>query len=123
MTILLAAFDDHAAAQGALERLVQSGFDRSDLHLEQDLQRLRPGGGLVPEKHEGVLGSLGRVFGDLVQANIDTQAQDLVRAATERGGTVLLARCNDAGRAGQAADLLRAAGAYNVSTGPVTATQ
>lgn len=113
MTTLIAAFADQPAARGGLEELARAGVPREELFLENEPDRLRALHDRVPEHRESVLGSLGRVFGDLVQANIDPRTADPLSEALQRGGSVLVARV-DAARADELADRLRSAGAFNV---------
>jgi rhodanese-related sulfurtransferase len=113
MTILLAAFDDKHAAQLAVHQLAQAGVARDDIRIEHNLERLRQPAAKAPR--ESVLGSLGRTFGDLVRANIDHHQVDLVTEVVERGATVLVARTAGGTQADRAAQLLREAGAFNVS--------
>jgi len=117
MNTVLAAFQHRHAAQYAIERLAQAGYAREDLHVEHELEPLRAlGAGLPPRPGgEGMLGALGRVFADLVTANVDAHQQDLIRAAVERGAAVLVLRCGEPARAAQAGKLLRQLGAFNVA--------
>ncbi|HYF19772.1 MAG TPA: hypothetical protein VEA40_18030 [Ramlibacter sp.] len=115
MTTLIAAFPDHGTAQAALEQLARAGVAREELFLEHERDRISAMHDRVPEQRESVLGSLGRVFGDLVQANVDPRTADPVSEALQRGGSVLIARVH-AARADAFAEQLRAAGAFNVAS-------
>jgi len=115
MSTILAAFDNRHAAQLALYRLVQEGIPRDDLHIEEDLERLKLVGRARPQQGDtSVLGALGRVFGDLVKANVDHHHVDVVTEAIERGAIVLVARTPDQAMADRAAVLLKQAGAFSV---------
>lgn len=122
MTTILAAFDQRHAAQLAVHRLVHEGLAREDVHLEDDLERLREVGRARREGGDAsVLGSLGRVFADLVRNSIDHHQLDVVTEAMERGAIVLVARTPDDGLARRAAELLKEAGAFSVGVQPAAA--
>ena len=115
MSTILAAFDDRHAAQLALHRLAHEGIARDDLHIEHDLERLRTVGRARRQKgDDSLLGALGRVFGDLVSANVDHHHVDVVTEAMERGAIVLVARTPDQAMAERAAALLKESGAFSV---------
>lgn len=114
MSTILAAFDDRHSAQLALHRLAHEGIPRDDLHIEDDLQRLKAVGRARRGNDSSVLGALGRVFAELVQANVDHHHVDIVTEALERGAIVLVARTADGAAAERAATLLKEAGAFSV---------
>jgi hypothetical protein len=114
MSTILAAFDDRHAAQMALHQLAAAGIARDDLHLEHDLERLKAVARARRQNDSSVLGSLGRVFGDLVRMNVDHHHVDVVTEAVERGAIVLVARAPDGAIAEKAAALLKQAGAFSV---------
>ena len=114
MSTILAAFDDRHAAQMALHRLASEGIARDDLHIEHDLERLKAVRTARKQGDTSVLGSLGRVFGDLVKLNVDHHHVDVVTEAVERGAIVLVARTPDSDLAQRAAALLKEAGAFSV---------
>jgi hypothetical protein len=114
MTTILAAFENGRIAHAALEQLAEAGVPRDDVHVESDLARLK---GLDRSRtigNDSVLGSIGRMFADLVRTNVDYHHVDLVTEAMERGATMLVARITDPALAQRAPALLRAAGAYDV---------
>lgn len=114
MSTILAAFDNRHAAQLALYRLVPEGIPRDDMHIEEDLERLKLVGRARPQADSSVLSALGRVFGDLVKANVDHHHVDVITEAIERGAIVLVARTPDPAIANRAATLLKEAGAFSV---------
>jgi hypothetical protein len=116
MTTILAAFENGRIAQQALDKLADAGVPRDDLHIESDLARLKHQDRSRSIGNDSVLGSVGRMFADLVRTNVDYHHVDIVTEAMERGATMLVARVTDPALAGQAPAILRAAGAYDVGT-------
>ena len=121
MSTILAAFDQRHAAQLALHRLVEEGIARDDIHIEHDLERLKQLGRARRQGDHSVLGSLGRVFADLVRTSVDHHQVDVMTEAVERGATMLVARTPDSALAERAARLLKDAGAFRVGVQPAAA--
>src|SRR6476620_8340171 len=112
MTTILAAFEDRHAAHRAMVELAHAGFARDDLHVEHDVARLRATQHSRHIGNDSVLGSVGRMFADLVQTNVNHHQVDVVTDALERGASVLVARIANPAMADRATTLLREQGAY-----------
>ncbi len=115
---VIGAFDDRASAQRAVDRLVQSGFDRDDVHL-QDQQGQEIGtqqGGSTGSEHKG--GFFARLFGmdDDAGAQQHPHAQQAYTydEAVRRGSAVVVVDANDEQQADRASMLLHEAGAVDV---------
>lgn len=121
MSTILAAFDQRHAAQLALHRLVHEGVARDDVHIEDDLERLKAVGRARRQGDTSLLGALGRVFADLVRNTVNHHEVDVMTEAVERGAIVLVARTPDAALAERAAKLLKEAGAFSVGVQPAAA--
>lgn len=115
MQTVIGGFDDRATAEQAVQRLVDMGFDRSDVHVESnadagsamsDSQQRHP-------KHEHH-GFFARLFG--LDEDSDTYAShaNTWGEAVRRGSAVVVVDAADAEQADRAASLLQELGAMNV---------
>lgn len=121
MTTILAAFENGHAAQQAIAELAKAGVQFDDVHIESDLARLKHTDRSRSIGNDTVLGSIGRMFADLVRTNVDYHHVDIVTEAMERGATMLVARASDPSVVSRAPALLRKFGAYDVGTQPAAA--
>jgi hypothetical protein len=115
MTTILAAFDNERTARAAVEQLAKAGLAHDDMHIESDFARLKALARGDDFGRHSVLGSVGRLFADLVRTNVDHHHVNVVTEALERGATVLVARTTEPALADTASAVLRANGAYDVS--------
>jgi stress response protein YsnF len=116
MQTVLGAFDDMAAAQRAVERLVEAGFDRQDVHVHQetsmvDDEKTRRGGAEV-EREVAVdrRGFFARLFGDDDRSNYASTYSEAAR----RGSSVVVVDATDEAQADRAASVLHELGAIDV---------
>jgi glutaredoxin-related protein len=116
MTTILAAFENGHIAQKAIKELAKAGVVLDDVHIESDLARLKHLDRSRSIGNDSVLGSVGRMFADLVRTNVDYHHVDIVTEAIERGATMLVARVTDPAVVSRAPALLRQFGAYDVGT-------
>jgi stress response protein YsnF len=121
METVIGAFDDKASAQRAMERLVQAGFDRQDVHIQESdstesTQTPRAGNSDGQEREvaadRGLFGGFfANLFGDDDQSaySADTYAE-----AVRRGSSVVVVDAQDETQAERAASLLHELGAIDV---------
>ncbi|HZY15820.1 MAG TPA: hypothetical protein VFE74_04280, partial [Ramlibacter sp.] len=115
MHTAICSFDDRPTAERAVERLVQSGFDRRDVHLEHEhatsegrADATGGAGGLEPgvAPERGILKSYGAFFASLLGED-DAGQIDNYAGQVERGGFVVVVDGHDEGEALQAQALMR----------------
>ena len=111
MQTLISVFDDGAGARRAVERLLQSGFAREDMHLRQVETE-------AAAQHDsgddrGVLDSLGHFFVSLFGAD-NGAAADTYGSAMRRGQAVLVVDARNDQEAESAAVVLHECGAVDV---------
>ncbi|HZY18116.1 MAG TPA: YsnF/AvaK domain-containing protein [Ramlibacter sp.] len=114
MQTVIGAFDTQAHAQAALERLTSNGFDRDDLHIEQQQGTAQPSAMQATDsggRQGGVGGFFARLFGDNDEDLRHAHSYD---EAVRRGSCVLVVDARDEQQADRAATLLQEAGAYDV---------
>jgi stress response protein YsnF len=125
MQTVISAFDDRQTAQRAVERLVDMGFDRADVHLQEapadDAARTRVGD-LTMDSAErevaadrGVFASIGDFFSNLFgdddrRSNYAGTYSEAVR----RGSSVVVVDAQDEEQAERAASLMHELGAMDV---------
>lgn len=117
MQTVIGAFDDKGSAEQAVERLVDMGFDRSDVHVEGDPDNQPTNAErLVGQEHEVAVGRRGffaTLFGldddDRHAAHANTWSE-----ATRRGSAVVVIDAADEMEAERAASLLHELGAVDI---------
>jgi stress response protein YsnF len=110
MLTVIGAFDDNAQAQRAVEQLVQRGFDRGDVHVEQgeavtgsDSSQADSGGGI------------GGFFASLFGGGDEHRSRaDMYHEASRRGTSVVVVDARDELQAEQAVGCLHELGAVDV---------
>jgi uncharacterized protein (TIGR02271 family) len=118
MQTVIGAFDDRATAQRAVDELVRSGLDRSDVHVEQ--QEGSGGGTAGHQVQQGKAdheqGIFGGFFTDLFGLDNPTHADraSTYTEAVRRGTSVVVVDAQDERQADQAADVLHRLGAVDV---------
>lgn len=116
MQTVIGAFEDKAQAQRAVDRLVQDGFDRSDVHMEHqdtaaDTGVPGPMDTHHPRHHRGLMGFLEELFGQFETYGDDVLLYD---EAVRRGSCVVVVDAPDEARARRAAACLGEVGAYDI---------
>jgi len=113
MQTVFGAFDDRAQAQRAVEQLVQDGFDRADIHIEQQesTQTLADDQQAAGDRHGGIVGFFEDLFGsgDSTRERASTYSE-----AVRRGSCVVIVDAQDDAQAERAAICLDNAGAIDV---------
>lgn len=102
MHTAICSFDDRAQAERTVERLVQAGYDRSDIHLKHRHGDGRHSGtnkwdGMEREVavDPGVLASFGRFFASLFGKDDASRHADTYASAVERGQYVVIVDAGD----------------------------
>ncbi|MBG9386640.1 hypothetical protein [Caenimonas aquaedulcis] len=134
MQTLISVFDDRATARRAIERLVDAGFSRSDLHLQEPVAGDTPTtaaaasdaqdralGDMAMHTAErevavdrGVLESIGNFFVSLMGKDHKRRA-GAYSEAVRRGGSVVVVDARDDAQAESAALLMHELGAVDVT--------
>ena len=130
MQTLISVFDDRATARRAIERLVDAGFSRSDLHLQEPPEDVgaaetsaqdRAVGDMTMHSAErevavdrGVLESIGNFFVSLMGMD-HKQRAGAYSEAVRRGGSAVVVEAHDDEQAEHAAALMHELGAVDVS--------
>jgi uncharacterized protein (TIGR02271 family) len=122
MQTVIGAFDDRTRAERAVDKLVKDGFDRSDLHIEQqdagtaDVGSTRAMGDQTMEDHHPV-GGIGHFFAHLFGTDQDDtyrEQADTYHEAVRRGSSIVVVDARDDAQAERAVSCLHDAGAINV---------
>ncbi|MBA2672696.1 YsnF/AvaK domain-containing protein [Ramlibacter sp.] len=118
MHTVISVFDDRTAAQRALDSLVTEGFDRDDLHIEQNTAdtgtttpTLNSDGTERPDR--GSASNFGHFFASLFGQD-EPRHSGTYSEAVRRGSSVLVVDARDDAQAERAASLLHSLGAINV---------
>lgn len=116
MHTAICSFDDKATAERALDRLVQSGFARHDLHIEhkhvtsegrRDANDRWDGMEREVAVDRSVLKSYGAFFASLLGEDDPSGHVDTYTDRVERGGYVVVVDAHDEGEALQAQAVMR----------------
>ena len=113
MQTVICAFEDQGRADQAVERLVQSGVARQDVHVEHTRATAEgPGttrGGLAgaPGEDRGVLSSFGHFFASLLGRDNPSGRVDTYSQHVHRGGYVVVVDADDDAQAQRARALLQ----------------
>jgi uncharacterized protein (TIGR02271 family) len=116
MQTVIGGFDDRATADQAVQRLLEMGFDRSDVHVESNADGGSAVGGFeereVKHQHHGFFA---RLFG--LDGDGDTYAThaNTWNEAVRRGSAVVVVDAADGEQADRAAGLLHEMGAIDVN--------
>jgi uncharacterized protein (TIGR02271 family) len=115
MQTVIGAFKDRTQAQRAMEQLVQDGFDRSDMHIEEHQASTSSGG--TGSQQNQPMGGIGHFFANLFGTEENFQNHPHVETyqeAVRRGNSVLVVDAPDDQEAERAVTCLHEAGAINV---------
>jgi hypothetical protein len=111
MHTAICTFEDRALAEQAVERLVQSGFDRREVHLEHR----HPDGTPMPEHRERDVVGKFSFFERLFGAGKNAPHADTYSSAVERGLYVVLVEGRDEAEAERAQNVLHGMEAGDVN--------
>jgi uncharacterized protein (TIGR02271 family) len=122
MQTVIGAFEDPQLAQRALERLVQAGFDRDDVHVQEGAAGGTTGamgadtrGADRPrDEDHGIMESIGDFFASLFGEDKPTGRSGVYAEAVRRGTSVVVVDADDDDKADMAARLLHELGAIDV---------
>jgi stress response protein YsnF len=126
MQTVISAFDDYQTAQRAVERLVDAGFDRDDVHVQQGMSSgpssatggtSNTGSGTVyQDEDRGILSSIGHFFASLFGQDDDvrTGQAGTYAEAVKRGSSVVVVDAQTEEQAERAANLMQEMGAVDV---------
>jgi hypothetical protein len=113
MKKVISAFDTPQQAQRVLDRLLQEGFDRADVHVERGRGTGTPAKPM--DEDRGVLSSIGHFFVSLFgQDDDDGQKAALYSEAVRRGSSVVVVSVRDEEEADRAALIMQELGAMDV---------
>jgi uncharacterized protein (TIGR02271 family) len=120
MQTVISAFDDRQAAQRAVDRLVDAGFDRDDIHIQDDTftsratnQSTRLSGGDTDE-HRGVLESIGDFFANLFGEDRPSGYSTNYSEAVRRGHSIVVLDLRREEDADRASAILHEVGAFDI---------
>ena len=122
MQTVIGAFEDRDTAQRAVERLIDAGFDRDDVHVEQGASTSSTGSTGVTtsstdtraDQDEGFFASIGHFFASLFGDDQPTGRAGVYSEAVRRGTSVVVVDANDEEESDRAATLLHELGAIDV---------
>lgn len=112
MHTVISAFSDAAEARRAIDRLVERGISRDQVHLEEGRQpSITHAGSDTAQSDDGFFDGISRFFSELFGADPDEAAHATRYAeAVRRGGTVVVVDAIDAKQAERARETLEAIG-------------
>lgn len=112
MQTVIAAFQDRAQAERAREQLVQRGFDRDDIHIEQPQTSAT---GTPATQDPRSQGRISGFFANLFGSDDDYERHGSTwNEAVHRGSSVIVVDAQDENRATEAASCLRDLGAMDI---------
>lgn len=114
MQTLISVFDDRSGARRAIDRLVEAGFAREDVHLQESGEDHAPDAKEVEAHDRGVLDSLGHFFVSLFGDDRGEKAVGTYGGAVSGGKSLVLVDARDDHEAESAAVILHEAGASEV---------
>lgn len=111
MHTAICAFDDRARAEQAMQRLLQAGFARHDVHIQHRNMSGEGDAAWKDEPHEtrdrGALSSFGHFFASLLGRDNPSGHVDTYSQHVERGGFVVVVDADDEPQAQRAQALLQ----------------
>jgi uncharacterized protein (TIGR02271 family) len=115
MHTVISVFDDRATAQRALDSLVDAGFQREDLHIEQGgtQDTLASDGTASDVRDRGSMSNFGHFFSSLFGQD-EPRHSGTYSEAVRRGSAVLVLDAADEAQAERAASMLHDLGAVDV---------
>jgi uncharacterized protein (TIGR02271 family) len=120
MQTVIGAFEDRDAAQRAVERLVDAGFDRDDVHVQEGASTSTTGatsasgGADRADDEHGMMASIRHFFASVFGEDSPAGHSGVYSEAVHRGASVVVVDAQDDERAERAASLLHELGAIDV---------
>ena len=119
MQTVIGAFEDRDTAQRAVERLVEAGFERDDVHVQEGAStgtpRATTGGADRADEELGMMASIQHFFASLFGDDDNAPGRSgLYSEAVARGTSVVVVDARDDDRAERAASVLHELGAIDV---------
>lgn len=118
MKTIISAFEDRAAAERAVERLVDAGFDRDAIHVQEGVASFGLSGASTTTtptgQDEGVMGSIRHFFASLFGDDSPAGAGSRYSEAVHRGHPVVVMDALDEVQADRASAILHELGAFDV---------
>src|SRR5689334_11922739 len=122
MQTVISAFDDYGTAQRAVERLVEAGFSRDDVHIEPgassgsspDTSTTTTSARGHTEEDRGVLSSIGHFFTSLFGMDTPTEHATTYTEAVRRGSSVVVVDVNNDEESDRVASIMNEMGAIDV---------
>ncbi|MEJ7931789.1 YsnF/AvaK domain-containing protein [Ramlibacter sp. AN1015] len=116
MHTVIGAFDDKTTAQRAVDRLLDAGFDRKDVHLEhKDASSTTATSGSTDTRHEGGSGGISGFFQSLFGTDDSSERYgDTYDEAVRRGSYVVVVDARSDSEADRASTLLDDLGAFDI---------
>jgi uncharacterized protein (TIGR02271 family) len=116
---VISTFETREAALQAMNRLVDEGFDRNDIHLEDRETHAsgattRSDGTGGEHAHRGVMESIGHFFASLFGEDNHEGHSGTYSEAVRRGSSVVVVDADDETEAQRARSLMEQLGAYDV---------
>jgi hypothetical protein len=113
MQTLISVFDDRADARKAVDKLVDAGFARDDVHMHEAPAH-EPGAQEIEEEDRGMFDSLGHFFVSLFGEDRGEKAAGAYRDSIRDGHSVVMVDAHDDHEAETAAVILHDQGAVEV---------
>jgi len=113
MQTVISAFDDRELAQRAVDRLVELGFDRDDLHIQsgRETRTDTDTSAAAGDDDDGFFHRVARFFADLFGGD-DAHDSGRYAEAVRRGSTVLIVDARDDAQAERARSALEQLGGH-----------
>jgi stress response protein YsnF len=114
MLTVIGAFDDRTEAQRAVDQLVQRGFDRGDVHIEQQEGEAVTTRATTHDNDPRPESDGGGFFSHLFGGGSHHEHASTYHEAVRRGSSVVVVDARDEAQAEQAVECLHQLGAVNV---------
>ena len=116
MRTVISAFDDRQTAQRAVDRLIESGFSREDVHLQPGAEASTSASTETRTDRDegGFLASVGNFFANLFGTDTPTGDAGTYSEAVRRGSTVVVVDVADDEEAERASDVMDELGTVDI---------
>ena len=120
MQTVVSVFEDRQTAQRAVDRLIDAGFDRERVHLQEGAATANIAAvtspimaTIDPEPGRGVLSSIGHFLASLFNEDQPAESKRYAEAV-RRGRPVVVVDARDAEQANRASAIARELGAFDI---------